>query len=94
MWVLFASVLDMAAQEKLTRHCYLDQSTHSVTDQPHVWASKSLLKNSTCVCVCVCVCVYVCVHMRVCMCVPVKSQSQCGFNFQAYWIIAYRGTAI
>ena len=34
---------------------------------------KSLLKNST-------------VHMRVCMCVRVKSQSQCGFNLQAYWI--------
>ena len=41
---------------------------------------KSLLNNSTCVCV------YVCVHMRVCMCARVKSQSQCGFNLQAYWI--------
>ena len=49
-----------------------------------------VLNNSTCVCVCVCVCVRarvcVCAHACVDVCVHVKSQSQCGFNLQAYWI--------
>ena len=49
-----------------------------------VMYGHSLLNNSTCVCVHMRVCV--CVHMRVCMCARVKSQSQCGFNLQAYWI--------
>ena len=49
------------------------------------------VKISTCVCACVCVvCAHVCVHVCVCVCVcarvRVKSQSQCGFYLQAYWI--------
>ena len=42
-WVLFASLLDMAG-EKLTRHCYLDQSTQCTQVNLHVWASNELVK--------------------------------------------------
>ena len=63
--------------EKLTRHCYLDQSVNRSTPCMGI---KRACKIT------VPVCVYVCVHMRVCMCVLVKSQSQCGFYLQAYWI--------
>ena len=68
-----------------TATAYLNQSTHSVHRSTSIYG----LQNKTmCVCVCVmCVCVCgVCVHVRarVGMCVRVKSQSQCGFNLQAY----------
>ena len=75
----------MANQALLSRSIY-PQCTQV---NPMYGHQKSLLNNST----------YVCVHMRVCMCVcaeiiymisgvcvRVKSQSQCGFYLQVYWI--------
>ena len=37
-------------------------------------------------CVCVCARARVCAHACVHVCARVKSQSQCGFNLQVYWI--------
>ena len=62
--------------EKLTRHCYLDQSVNRSTPCMGI-------KRACKITVPVCVCAHACVHVRV------KSQSQCGFYLQylqAYWI--------
>ena len=71
--VSVGSICKRTGYGKLTRHCYLDQSTHSVHRSTPCMGIKELVKKQY-----LCVCVCVCVHMRVCMCVPVKSQSQCG----------------
>ena len=49
------------------RHCYLDQSTHSVHRSTPCMGIKELVKKQyLCVCVCVCVCAHACVHVCAC----------------------------